>query len=96
MRARSRRAVEAARRASAPRPETVDHALPRASAPRAPRYASRTGTARAIGAPSAALERAAGAERGFVSRDFRRIAVVLAISVALLIASGIVLSFVER
>ena len=102
VRARSRRAVEAARRASSSRaaqparPAVPEHEPARASAPRQLRYGARSGTARAIGAPSAALERAAGAERAFVARDFRRIAIVLAITVALLAVSGIVLNIFER
>jgi len=97
VRTRSRRSVEAARRASATRTTTttLDQEPVRTSGPR-PRYATRSGTARAIGAPSGALERAAAAERSFVIRDFRRIAVVVAIALALLIASGLVLGAIER
>ena len=99
VRARSRRAVEAARRASTPRAPVVEHetaVAPRpTAAPRPLRYASRTGTSRAVGAPSPALERAAGWERGFVLKDFRRMAVVVVIALALLVASGVILNVVE-
>jgi hypothetical protein len=97
VRSRSRRSVEAARRASATRvtTTTLDREPARPSGPR-PRYATRTGTARAVGAPSGALERAAASERSYVIRDFRRIAVVVVIALALLIASGLVLGVIER
>jgi hypothetical protein len=60
------------------------------------RYASRSGTARALGAPSAALERAASLERTYVLKDFRRIALVVVVALVLLVASGVILSFAER
>jgi hypothetical protein len=63
---------------------------------RAGRVIGRSGAPRAAGAPSAALERAAAWERGYVVRDFRRIAVVVVITLGLLIASGILLSFTLR
>lgn len=105
VRARSRRSVEASRRATAPRAaETAEReairpaprAAVRQAAPTRARYATRGGTARAIGAPSAALDRAAAAERAFVVKDFRRMAIVVVIALLLLVASGVVLSFVER
>jgi hypothetical protein len=96
VRARSRRAVEAARRASAPRVTTYEHEPARTAAARPQRYGSRSGTSRAVGAPSAALERAASWERGYVVKDFRRIAIVVVIALALLIASGVILNFLER
>ncbi|TME28067.1 MAG: hypothetical protein E6I64_04495 [Chloroflexi bacterium] len=97
IRSRSRRSLEAARRASATRVTTtaVEGEPARAGGPR-PRYGTRTGTARAIGAPSGALERAAASERSYVVRDFRRIAVVVVIALALLVASGLVLGVIER
>jgi hypothetical protein len=49
---------------------------------------SRTGYARALGAPSQSLERAAVLERGFIAKDFRRLAVVIAIALVVLIAAG--------
>jgi hypothetical protein len=60
------------------------------------RYASRSGTPRAIGAASAALERAAALERGYVVKDFRRIAIVVVIALVLLIAIGLALPLIER
>ncbi len=44
---------------------------------------------RAIGDPSPVLEREAAQERGFVTKDFRRIGMVVAIMVALLIVSDV-------
>jgi len=96
VRARSRRAVEAARRASAPRVTTFEREPTRTTVARPQRYGSRSGTSRAVGAPSAALERAASWERGYVVKDFRRIAIVVVIALALLIASGVVLNVFER
>ena len=49
----------------------------------------RPGTARAIGEPSAGLEREATQERAFVTKDFRRIGIVVAVMVALLIVSDL-------
>lgn len=46
------------------------------------------GTAKAAGVPSPALEKAAGSERTYVTRDFRRIAVVSALMMGLLVAGG--------
>jgi hypothetical protein len=92
VRARSRRAVEAARRASAPRPAVVERETSRPSPSRPQRYASRSGTSRAVGAPSAALERAAGWERGYVIKDFRRVVIVVIIALGLLVASGLALN----
>ncbi|MDQ2912026.1 MAG: hypothetical protein M3T56_02105 [Chloroflexota bacterium] len=97
VRARSRRAVEASRRASAVRPVTPERDPSRSAAPaRATRYGSRTGTSRAVGAPSAALERAAAWERGYVTKDFRRMAIVVVIALALLVAAGLLLNTFER
>lgn len=49
----------------------------------------RPGVARAVGEPSAALEREAAHERAYVTKDFRRIGMVVAVMVALLIVSDI-------
>jgi len=49
---------------------------------------SRTGFARAVGEPSPSLDRAAVLERGYIAKDFRRLALVIAISVVVLIAAG--------
>jgi hypothetical protein len=86
LRARSRRAVEASRRASAARPATPEREPTRAGAARTVRY----------GAPSAGLERAATWERGYVTKDFRRMAIVVVIALALLVVAGILLNVFER
>lgn len=49
-----------------------------------------------MGAPSASLERAAAWERGYVTKDFRRMAIVVVIALALLVVAGIVLNILER
>jgi hypothetical protein len=87
-RPRTRRGVEAARRAPAPRVDRDEAPVAR-SATHRPSRSSRTGYSRAAGAPSATLERAAMIERSFISKDFRRLALVVGISVALLIVAGI-------
>jgi hypothetical protein len=97
VRARSRRAVEASRRASAVRPVVPEREpLRPAATARATRYGSRSGTSRAVGAPSAALERAAAWERGYVTKDFRRMAIVVVIALALLVVAGFILNALER
>jgi hypothetical protein len=99
VRARSRRAVEASRRASAARPATPEREQQPAravTAGRPTRYGSRTGTSRAVGAPSQGLERAAAWERGYVTKDFRRMAIVVVIAMALLIAAGLILNVFEH
>ncbi len=55
---------------------------------------SRLGYSRAAGAPSATLERASLAERHFVVKDFRRLAITIVVALALLIAAGLVESAV--
>jgi hypothetical protein len=87
-RPRTRRGIEAARRTSAPRVERDETPVARSAAHR-PSRSSRTGYARAAGAPSATLERAAMIERGFISKDFRRLALVVGLAVALLIVAGV-------
>ncbi|MBM4363363.1 MAG: hypothetical protein FJ104_11830, partial [Deltaproteobacteria bacterium] len=49
----------------------------------------RVGIGRAIGPPSAALERAAAAERIFVVKDFKRMGIVVAATLVTLIAAGL-------
>jgi len=99
VRARSRRAVEASRRASAVRPPALEReqqpSRPAATS-RPTRYGSRTGTSRAVGAPSQGLERAAAWERGYVTKDFRRMAIVVVIALALLVAAGLFLNAFEH
>ncbi len=80
-RGRTRPAQRAAQRAA---PTIARH--PTARPTRAP---VRGGTARATGAPSAALERAAAWERGYVVKDFRRIGIVVAIMFILLALSDV-------
>lgn len=97
VRARSRRAVEASRRASAARPAAPEHEQSRpAATARTVRYGSRSGTSRAVGAPSPSLERAAAWERGYVTKDFRRMAIVVVIALALLVAAGLILNVFEH
>jgi hypothetical protein len=55
---------------------------------------TRLGYSRAAGTPSAALERASLIERAFVAKDFRRLALTVAIALALLIAAGLIESAV--
>jgi hypothetical protein len=43
-----------------------------------------------MGAPSGTLERSAVLERNFISKDFRRLAIVVGIAIALLVVSGVV------
>jgi hypothetical protein len=97
VRTRSRRAVEASRRASAARPAAPEREPSRpAAATRTTRYGSRSGTSRAVGAPSPSLERAAAWERGYVTKDFRRMAIVVVIALALLVAAGLFLNAFEH
>lgn len=81
----------------APRESTAERRIPvsetRDPARGRPRArVARSGTPRAVGEPSAALERAALAERTFVLRDSRRLAMVVAAMMALLVASGFVVN----
>jgi hypothetical protein len=48
-----------------------------------------------VGAPSQGLERAAAWERGYVTKDFRRMSVVVVIALGLLIAAGLLLNAFE-
>jgi hypothetical protein len=49
----------------------------------------RPGVARAMGEPSPILEREAAEERAYVTKDFRRIGLVVAVMVVLLVVSDI-------
>jgi cation transporter-like permease len=49
-----------------------------------------------VGAPSQALERAAAWERGYVTKDFRRMAIVVVIAMVLLIVAGVILNVFEH
>ncbi|MFN2519584.1 MAG: hypothetical protein ABR525_00895 [Candidatus Limnocylindria bacterium] len=55
----------------------------------------RLGAARATGAPSATLERAAAWERGYVVKDFRRIGVVVAVMFLLLALSDVAVHILQ-
>ena len=91
-RSRSRRDATAARRAT-PRPVEREVAA-RPTGYRARGSVTRLGYSRAAGAPSAALERSSLLERAFVAKDFRRLAITVAVSLALLVAAGLVESAV--
>jgi len=92
-RSRSRRDATAARRATSPRPVERD-VTARPTGYRARGSVTRLGYSRAAGAPSAALERASLMERAFVAKDFRRLAITVVVSLALLVAAGLVESAV--
>ena len=92
-RSRSRRDATAARRATSPRPVERDIAA-RPTGYRARGSVTRLGYSRAAGAPSAALERSSLLERAFVAKDFRRLSITVAVSLALLVAAGLVESAV--
>ena len=89
--ARERRAASAAARPTAHDRPVTTPATTRRSYSGSQRAGSpvRPGVARAIGEPTAVLEREATQERAYVTKDFRRIGVVVAVMVALLIASDI-------
>jgi len=87
-RSRSRRDATASRRAATPRPVERD-ATVRPTGYRARGSVSRLGYSRAAGAPSAALERSSLLERAFVAKDFRRLGITVAISLALLVVAGL-------
>jgi len=84
-RTRARRAQEASSRHVAP--VRTDAGAARA-APHRPTRISRTGYARALGQPSPSLERAAVLERGYIVKDFRRLAIVVAIALVMLLVAG--------
>jgi hypothetical protein len=88
-RPRSRRETVASRHATSARSAERESA-PRPSGYRARGSVTRVGYSRAAGAPSAALERASLIERAFVAKDFRRLAITVAIALALLIAAGLI------
>jgi hypothetical protein len=94
-RPRTRRSGETAHRAAAPRVEREAAPVTRPAAHRTAR-GSRTGYSRALGTPSAALERAAVLERNFIVKDFRRLGLVVGIALVLLIGAGAVESVILR
>src|SRR5262245_25843179 len=87
-RPRSRRGIEAARRT--PAPERAEREEAPASRPtHRPARVGRSGYARAVGAPSQSLERAAVLERGFIFKDFRRLGIVVAVGLVVLMIAGV-------
>lgn len=93
VRARARRPVQTTpeRVEREERPEREE----RERADKRPRYRGAPlppGGSHAIGEASPTLERAAAIERGYVVKDFRRLAVVIVIVLILLIASGFVVN----
>ena len=91
-RSRTRRSVDqthrpVAPRESAPAPRAVTHR---------PTRVGRSGYSRAVGTPSASLERAAFLERGFIAKDFRRLAIVVGVALALLVLFGVLESVLLR
>ena len=91
-RSRTRRSVDQTHRAVAPRESAPS---PRAATHR-PTRVGRSGYSRAVGTPSASLERAAVLERGFIAKDFRRLAIVVGVALALLVVSGVLESVLLR
>ncbi len=87
-RPRQRRPAEAMHRTATPRVEREATPVTRTLAHR-PVRGSRTGYSRAMGTPSGALERSAMLERNFISKDFRRLAIVVGIAIALLVIFGV-------
>jgi hypothetical protein len=94
---RQRRSTRERRAASAgPRPAVHDRGAT-TTAPTRRSYSGsqragspvRPGVARAVGEPSAILEREAAQERAYVTKDFRRIGIVVVVMVVLLIVSDI-------
>ena len=87
-RSRSRRGLEASRRASAP--ERVEREEAPASRPaHRPVRSTRAGYSRAVGSPSQSLERSAVMERGFIVKDFRRLGLVVGVGLVVLVIAGV-------
>lgn len=78
-----------------PRPELEEAPVARTptSATRTPTHrtvrGSRTGYSRAAGAASNTLERAAVIERNFISKDLRRLGLVVGVALGLLLVFGV-------
>lgn len=85
-RPRQRHAVEAAHRPATPRAER--EANPSVRGTHRAARTGRSGYSRAVGAPSGALDRSAVLERSFVVKDFRRLGMVVAVALGLLVAAG--------
>ncbi len=93
VRARARRPVETAPQ----RAERIDRERP----PERVRTRYRgaplpPGGAYAVGEPSPALERAAAVERAALVKDFRSLGLVVAVTLGLLVASGVALTAIVR
>src|SRR5437762_121797 len=88
-RPRSRRGIEAARRASAPARVEREEAPVSRPVTHRPVRTSRAGSSRAVGAPSASLEKAAVVERNFIAKDFRRLGLVVGVGLVVLIGAGL-------
>lgn len=88
--ARERRAGSAARPATHDRPVSAP-ATTRRSYSGSQRAGSpvRPGAPRAAGEPSPVLEKEAARERAFVTKDFRRIGIVVAVMLVLLVLSDV-------
>lgn len=96
---RNRRTTRPARRDPAPERRAVTTETARQPAHESARSRTRSRLARtdeprAIGAPSAALERAAALERGHVVKDSRRLAITVGVMLALLVVSGFIVNAV--
>ena len=85
VRARARRPVETA-------PQRIERERPDRARPRYRGAPLPPGGSHAVGTPSATLERAAALERAYVVKDFRRLAIVVAVMLVLLVASGFVVN----
>ena len=97
---RNRRATRPARREAAPdrREAAVERQTAVREASRDPQRArargrvTRAGAPRAVGEPSQALERVAHAERAYVVKDSRRLAITVAAMLVLLTVSGFIVN----
>lgn len=93
---RNRRTTRAAPRVSAEERRVERSAerreIARESARAGTRRTLRVTETRAIGAPTAVLERTAGLERAFVVKDSRRLTITTLAMLALLVASGFVVN----
>jgi hypothetical protein len=88
VRARARRPVETVPQ----RVDRVERDRPERARPRYRGAPLPPGGSRAIGVPSAALEKAAALERTNVVRDLRRLGIVAGVTFAVLVASGFAVS----
>jgi len=92
VRARARRPVEAAPE----RVERVERDRPERARPRYRGAPLPPGGAHAVGTASPTLERAAALERAYVVKDFGRLGKVIALVLALLVASGFAVNALVR